>query len=281
MDQGQVVRRLLLIADAELAEAVMPTIRPLDHPAPGGMPRLRPGRRPVFAAPRRVNGVAARCGRLPRLRVVEAFVSTQMLRLPPRGTRPWDDDAVEGGLRARHVVAIGGAQHHAQRHPALIADHVPFGALFAAVGGIGPGRVAAEGGKARSRCRRLAIPTRSRAPDRTRRAARATAAPTCRPAPTAGTVGDKSSRSQTPAARPSTDSRSAAHRGCHRAPGAAAPQAGRAYPGLSRVGATADTLPTRGRPVSRGPAPPPDHSGSPSSPSCSPIEQGPCQFWDR
>ena len=280
MDEGQVVRRLLLIAAAELAAAVMPTIRPLHHPAPGRLPRLQRRRR-LLAAPGRVDGVAARSGRPPRLRVIETLIPTPGLRGPPCGPRPRDEHAVAGRLRALPIVAGGGADHDAQRHPALIADYVPFGAPLAPRGGIGPGRGAAAGGKAPSRCRRLAIPTRSRAPGRTRRAARATAAPKCRPAPTAGTADDRSSRSQMSAARPSTDSRSAARTGCHPAPGAAAPRAGRAYPGLSRAGARADTLPTMGRASPKASVPPRDHSGSPSRTSCSSTEQGPCRFWDR
>src|SRR5437762_472361 len=135
----------------------MPTIRPLDYPAPGRLPRLKRWRGPVLAAPGRMDGVAARSGRPPRLRVIETLIPTQVLRVPPCGPRPRDENAVEGRLRALHIVAVGGADHDAQRHPALIADYVPFGAQFAPIGGIGPGRGAAEGGKAPSRCRRLAI----------------------------------------------------------------------------------------------------------------------------
>src|SRR3954464_11094516 len=85
LDQAQVVLGLLLVADAEFAEAVMPTVRAFDHPPPR---RLGPGRRgdgngrlPAAALAARTHHVAARLSRLVGLGVVEALIPAPVATL--------------------------------------------------------------------------------------------------------------------------------------------------------------------------------------------------------
>src|SRR5215208_4606369 len=86
LDQAQVVLGILLVPDAEFAEAVMPAVRAFDDPAPrrvAGGPRGNwSGRLAPAALAGGMHHVAARLGRLVGLGVVEALIPAQVLGVP-------------------------------------------------------------------------------------------------------------------------------------------------------------------------------------------------------
>lgn len=117
MHQAEVVAGLLLVADAQLAEAVVPAVRPLDDPAPRGVALLLGGRRgrvrPLATFLGGVDDIAARLGRLARFGEVKAFVPAQVLRRAGGGSRARHHDVVQGRLGHLHVVAVGCADDRA------------------------------------------------------------------------------------------------------------------------------------------------------------------------
>jgi hypothetical protein len=151
LDQALVVLGVLLVADAEFAEAIMPAVCALDDPAPrrvaAGLGGRGSGPFPAASLAGRMQPIAARLGRLIGVREVEALISAQVLGVPGGRGGARDHDAVQGGFRPLHVGAIGGAEHHAQRCPPPVAQDVPFGAQLAAIGRVGPCRGSAEGGE--------------------------------------------------------------------------------------------------------------------------------------
>src|SRR4051812_50018839 len=83
LDQAQVVLGLLLVADAEFAEAVMPTVRAFDHPPPrrvaGGRRGDGNGRLPAAALAGGMHHVAARLSRLVGLGGGEPLIPATVL----------------------------------------------------------------------------------------------------------------------------------------------------------------------------------------------------------
>ena len=270
VEQPQVVRSALLVADFQLAEAIMPAIGAFHDPAPRRKALARGWRWGIQAPLRGMHRVALRRGRGPGFRIIEPFVPAQVLRRRRGGDGPLHDYARQGGCRHLHVVPVGGADHHAQGQPPPITQHVPFGAQLAPVGRIRPGRVAPEGGTAPSRCRQLASPTRCRAPGRSAAIDRARGGPRCHRPPTAESAGGRWSQSRTPEAPPATDSRSARHAGCHPGPGGGGWRATPACPAVLPGAATVDIPPTTHRAGTGSSAPRRDHSDSPSSASSLP-----------
>src|SRR5829696_201632 len=99
LDQAQVIGGLLLVANAEFAEAVVPAIGAFDDPAPGRVAGGPCGdgsaRLPAPPLARRLQSIAPRLGRLVGCRVVEALIPTQVLRVPGGRGGALDDHAVE------------------------------------------------------------------------------------------------------------------------------------------------------------------------------------------
>src|SRR3954447_6313966 len=271
LDQAQVVLGLLLVADAEFAEAVMPTVRAFDHPPPrrvaGGRRGDGNGRLPAAALAGGMHHVAARLSRLVGLGVVEALIPAPVLGVPGGRGGPRGDPAVEDGFRPLHRGPGGRAEDGAQRRPPSVAQDVPLGAPLAPIGRVRARRSAAEGGKGPSRCRSLASSSRSGV----RQRSAATAQPTGGSTRPAGSIPGSGhgpwSRSRTPVERPSTGNRSAGRTGSRPAPAGTVLPAGHGCPAPSRV-AAARGSPPRGHPASaRWSAPHPHHNDSPSGTS--------------
>src|SRR5437773_2440446 len=123
-----VVLGFLLVADPQLAEGVVPTVRPLDDPPAGGVPARRRGRwwewRARFPLVGRVDDVATHLGGLAGFGVVKAHVPAQVLRVLGRGPWPRHDDAVERGRGELHVGPVGRADDGTKRRAAPVAQEM-------------------------------------------------------------------------------------------------------------------------------------------------------------
>jgi len=245
----------------------MPTVRALDHPAP----RRMVGRRPrtercgLATAPPagRMHEVATRLSGLVGLGIVEALIPTQVLRMSAGRGRPRDYHAVQDSVGQLHGGAVRGAEHEAQRRPASVVEHMPFGAQFAPIGRVRACRGAAAGGKAPSRYRWPANPSQYGGPHRSAVTEPPRAGPTLPAASIPGSGRARSSPSQTPAGRPSTGSRCGARAGYRPARAGTARRGARGCRAASPGAAARGSPPREGRASARSSARPWHHSDSP------------------
>jgi len=133
MNQSQIVLGLFLPADQKLAKAIVPGASALDDPAARWM-RWRSVRcHFLFSAPADVGTVRPLAGPGLNLRIVVAFVQTQMLRMVAPWCRPRHDEPVHGGQSCFHVMAIRGGNHHCQWRTALVGQDVALRTRFPTV----------------------------------------------------------------------------------------------------------------------------------------------------
>src|SRR5437762_2253910 len=95
VEHAEVVLRLLLPSDEDAAEAVHPTVRALDDPAPGLEARAAAQRLGLLAACADVRGVAELVEQLVDLGVVVALVETHPLALARPRLGPLHRDALD------------------------------------------------------------------------------------------------------------------------------------------------------------------------------------------
>ena len=134
MHQPPIVLHPLLEADEKLSKSIVPCAGAFDDPAARGMP---PTLRATFAAMAEVGRIMALPNGRLDLRIVIAFVQTQVLRIFERRSRAPDGKAVQRGRRRFHVMGIRGGHDNRQRGAALVGQCVPLRAELAAIRRIG------------------------------------------------------------------------------------------------------------------------------------------------
>src|ERR1035437_7753427 len=107
MKQTHIVLDLLLPPRQDAAEAVHPTVRPLNDPAASLETGLVLYGLRFFAASPDMGRIPELLCQVPSLLVVVSFVQTQALRIPPRRLRPLVRDALQRSLHYLEVIAIG------------------------------------------------------------------------------------------------------------------------------------------------------------------------------
>ena len=138
MEQGFVVRRLLLPADQDPPEAVHPRGDAFDHPAPGTPAAGSLGS--LFLAARLDMGpVAASAGFAAESGGIIALVAAQMLRTTRGGAGTANRKTVQRGMKQLLVMHIGAGDGQAQRHAPTIGQHRTLDPQLAPIGGILPG----------------------------------------------------------------------------------------------------------------------------------------------
>jgi hypothetical protein len=117
MQKGEIIVRRLVPANQHSAKAIHPTMRPFHYPPP------RPGTRMTFEGlgffpPRSdVGGKAKLLERVAHLRVVVPLVQTHPVGPLLSGTRPVDDEALEGLFDQLQVGSVGPGDPETHRHP--------------------------------------------------------------------------------------------------------------------------------------------------------------------
>jgi len=123
MNQSQLVLSLFLPADQELAKAIVPRAGAFDDPAARWAGARSVRCHSLFPAPPDVRTVRPGAGPGLNLRIVVAFVQTQMLRMVTPWGRPRHDEAVHGGQSCFHVMAIRSGNHHCQWRTAPVGQN--------------------------------------------------------------------------------------------------------------------------------------------------------------
>src|SRR5262245_59589812 len=230
VNEGEVVLRLLLPPDEQLATAVEPRGRPFDHPATRSGPV--PARAALLAATANMWDVAATPDSALGVRIVIPLVETEML-LDPRGCAY--DASIEQRADGLLVRPVRRSEGNGDGHPGTVGEMMALDAGLRAIGGVRAGFFPHPAGLCATTRLRTATATAGQRRDHSTGASASRWLRNTRPRPSAGTADGLWSPSRTPAARPSTDSRCAARR---------APRRGRAA-----VAATA-VLPSAGIPRS-------------------------------
>lgn len=119
-------------------EAVVPRVRTLDDPASRLAAYLADER--LFAAPSDVRSNSAQANRGRYVRVVVAFVETQVLGAP-RAARAAHDHGIEHVVDHRGVRHVRSADERGDWHAAAVGQNVPLYATFRAVRRIWPREV--------------------------------------------------------------------------------------------------------------------------------------------
>src|SRR5262249_55129778 len=215
--EGEVVLRLLLPPDEQLATAVEPRGRPFDDPSARLCPV--PARAALLAATANMRDVAATAAGVFGIRVVVAFVQAEMLLGVGRGPH----DARVQQLADRFLVRpIRRSEGNGDGHPGAVGEMMALGAGLRAIGGIGAGFFPRPAGLCATTRLRTATATAGPRRDHSAGASASRWLRNTPPRPSAGTADGLWSPSRTPAARPSTDSRCAARRAPRRGRAAAA-----------------------------------------------------------
>ena len=153
MDETEVILRLFLPADEQLATSVEPGGHAFHHPAPGASPAA--ARAPFLAAAPNVRDVAAATDRPLGINVVVAFVQTEMLR---DGAGRADDARVEQQGDGFLVGAVSGSEGNRDREAGTVGEMVARGAGLGAIGRVGTGFSPAQRGFAQRRIGGLPFP---------------------------------------------------------------------------------------------------------------------------
>ncbi len=127
MEQREVVVALAFPANEEAAEAIVPRVGALHHPAPGLPADATEQRRLALAANVRRDAADAD-GRF-GVRVVVPLVETDVRRAT-RAARGPHDDVVEHFADQPFVVHIGAGDARGHRDPTAVGQDVPFYAAF-------------------------------------------------------------------------------------------------------------------------------------------------------
>src|SRR5262249_57394222 len=132
--EGEVVLRLLLPPDEQLATAVEPRGRPFDDPPARSYPV--PARAALLAATANMRDVAATPDSALGVRIVISLVETEML-LDPRGGA--HDASIEQRADGLLVRPMRRSEGNGDGHPGAVGEMMALGAGLRAIGGVRAG----------------------------------------------------------------------------------------------------------------------------------------------
>lgn len=114
-------------------------MRALDHPTPRSVTGDLLPLGCLLAARLDVGGVTPVAQQLSHVWVVIPLVRTQVLSVPPRGSRPLDASALRGLLNESLVARVGAADRYTQGDAGAIGRQGALGPRLGPTGGIRPG----------------------------------------------------------------------------------------------------------------------------------------------
>ena len=209
--EREVILRLLLPADEQLAVTVEPRVRAFDDPSAGSL--ATPTAPALFAATTNVRDEAAPPDRFVDVGVIIALVKAEVLR--GEGGRP-NDASVEQLSERGLVRRIGRRDDQRDRRAAAVGEDMALRPRLRTVGGVRPRFFPRPAALCARRRRRTARSTPSSRRRHSTGGGAATSPPTRRVRPSAGIADAPSIPNRTLAGRPSTGSPSAARRERHR-----------------------------------------------------------------
>jgi hypothetical protein len=138
VEHGEVGVGAFLPAGEDAAEAVEPGVGAFDNPAAGAEAGLAFDRLCFFAAGADVRGEAKLLGELVHLRIVEALVQAQSLRLLRRRLRPLDRDGLDRRSPELEVVQVRARRDDPDRDALALGKERSFRPFLALSVGLGP-----------------------------------------------------------------------------------------------------------------------------------------------
>jgi hypothetical protein len=131
MDEGEIVAGMNFIANLQAAEKVMPTVRPLDHPAVSFLPSPPRGR--CNAAIGNVGNVTSPLCRESDVLKVITLIAAQML-LDVSRRSPVDDERVQRRPETSLIMDVGSRESYPKRDSLAIDNEVTFRAELSSIG---------------------------------------------------------------------------------------------------------------------------------------------------
>lgn len=122
-----------LVTNLQSAKQVVPAVGALDHPTASLESRILLPLALLLAASLDVGDVAASRRRSTQLRVVVAFVATQMLARFFLRRKTRNHQGVQRRGELLHVVPVGASERDGQRNALGVGELMPLGAQFAAI----------------------------------------------------------------------------------------------------------------------------------------------------
>ncbi len=130
-----------LIANLQSTKEIVPAIGSLNDPASGLESRIGLAFLFFLATRLDMGNVPATRGRATQLRVIVAFIATEVLARFAFGRGPGYDDRVERGTEHLHVVPVGAREGGGQRNAVGIGKRMAFCAQFTPVRGVLSGQI--------------------------------------------------------------------------------------------------------------------------------------------
>ena len=153
------------IANLQATKQIVLTVGTFNDPPPGLESRIALQFLFFFSARFDMRDVPTTFRRPTQLRIVVAFVATQMLARLLVGRRPRDDHRVQRGAELLHVMPVGPRERHRQGDALRVREQMTFGAQFAPIrrvfAGLIPPLTGAETMAPSSAWKRQSIPRRS------------------------------------------------------------------------------------------------------------------------
>ncbi len=131
MDEDEIVAGMNFIANLQAAEKVMPSVRPLDHPAVSFLPSLPRGRRNTSIG--KVGNVTSPLCRESDIVKVITLITAQMLVDLAR-RRPVDDERVQRRPKTLLIMDVGSRESYPKRDSLAIDNEVTFRAELSSIG---------------------------------------------------------------------------------------------------------------------------------------------------